>query len=201
MGYDRIADTYLSRFGISSVRQKWLSQLIESLPSSHGRVLDLGCGAGIPVARELVTRGHSVFGVDGSGQQIARARRNVPNATFIQADMCDIHLDDGAFDAIGAFYSINHIPAAEQGQLFVRIAQWLKPGGVFVASLGTGPEGDWAGEWMGTTMFFGHNSEEVSLMHIRHAGLDVRQSEIERQDNEDAAFLWILAVKKSNSTV
>jgi hypothetical protein len=44
-------------------------------------------------------------------------------------------------------------------------------------------------------MFFGHNSVETSLAHVRDAGLVVRQSQVERQDNEDAAFLWIVAVK------
>jgi len=83
-GYDRIADAYLDRFEHSSVRKKWLRRLIESLPSS-GRVLDLGCGAGVPVARELAALGHCVVGVDGSEEQIARARSKVPKATFIHA--------------------------------------------------------------------------------------------------------------------
>jgi hypothetical protein len=52
-GYDDIADAYLERFGVSTVRQKWLSRLRESLPAGGGSVLDLGCGAGIPVARDL----------------------------------------------------------------------------------------------------------------------------------------------------
>src|SRR5215470_13181668 len=65
-GYDDIADAYLDRFGVSVVRQKWLDRLIESLPSEGRRVLDLGCGAGIPVARDLAALGHFVVGVDGS---------------------------------------------------------------------------------------------------------------------------------------
>jgi ubiquinone/menaquinone biosynthesis C-methylase UbiE len=52
-GYDDIADAYLDRFGVSIVRRKWLGRLIESLHSQGSRVLDLGCGAGVPVAREL----------------------------------------------------------------------------------------------------------------------------------------------------
>lgn len=194
-GYDRIADAYLDRYGVSSVRRRWLGRLMESLPSGGGRVLDLGCGAGIPVARELAALGHSVVGVDGSAQQITRARRNVPAAEFVQADMCELRLDAASFDGIGAFYSITHVPAVEQGRLLAKIAKWLKPGGTFVASLGTGPEGDWIGEWMGATMLFGHNSEETSFGFLRDAGLTIRQSRIEQQDNEDAAFLWIEAVR------
>ena len=31
-GYDAVADTYLERFGVSTVRQRWLSRLIDGLP-------------------------------------------------------------------------------------------------------------------------------------------------------------------------
>jgi 2-polyprenyl-3-methyl-5-hydroxy-6-metoxy-1,4-benzoquinol methylase len=77
-GYDDVADVYLERFGASAVRQNWLDCLIDGLPASGGRVLDLGCGAGIPVARDLAALDHAVVGVDGSAQLIVRARRNVP---------------------------------------------------------------------------------------------------------------------------
>jgi ubiquinone/menaquinone biosynthesis C-methylase UbiE len=47
--YDQIADSYLERFGASTVHDHWLSELLVRLPAQGGaRVLDLGCGAGIP---------------------------------------------------------------------------------------------------------------------------------------------------------
>ena len=197
-GYDKIADAYLEQFGVSATRHEWLLRIIERLPGAGARVLDLGCGAGLPVARELVALGHSVIGVDGSAEQVARACQNVPSATFIQADMCEVQFDDASFDAIGAFYSINHVPAAEQGALFGKLARWLKPGGTLVASLGAGAAGDWTGEWLGARMFFGQISDVETLTHLRIAGLVVQLSEVQRQDNEDAEFLWIIAVKAPN---
>ena len=44
-------------------------------------------------------------------------------------------------------------------------------------------------------MFFGHNSEAETLKYLADAGLRVRDSSVEKQDNEDATFLWIEAVK------
>jgi SAM-dependent methyltransferase len=199
-GYDQIAGAYLARFGASAVRAKWLELLMAKMPT-HGRVLDLGCGAGIPVARELAGRGFSVVGVDVSPQQIIRARAHVPAATFVQADMSDVALDQTCFDGIGAFYAITHVPATEQGALFKRIAGWLRPGGVLVASLGTGAAGDWIGDWLGTTMFFSHNSEATSLALLRAAGLIVERAEVEQQDNEPTSFLWIVAVKPPSSAI
>ena len=194
-GYDKIADAYLERFAGSAVRQKWVDRLAAGVPAQGGRVLDLGCGAGVPVARQLAALGHVVVGVDGSAQQIVRARRNVPQATFIKSDMCSMNFDADSFDGVGAFYSITHVPPAKQGALIASIAQWLRPGGVFVASFGAGLAGEWTGDWLGTPMFFGHGGEEETLNSLAEAGLAVRDSAIEKQDNEDAAFLWVEAMK------
>ncbi|WP_198971945.1 class I SAM-dependent methyltransferase [Xylophilus sp. ASV27] len=194
-GYDQVADAYLDRFGVSAVRQKWLERLIGRLPVTGAKVLDLGCGAGVPVARELVALGHAVVGVDGSRQQIARARQNLPDAVFVEADMCSAVFEAGSFDAVGAFYSITHVPAAQQRRLIADIATWLKPGGILVASFGAGPAGEWTGDWLGTTMFFGHAGEAETLKSLADAGLRVLDSSVETQDNEDAAFLWIEAVR------
>lgn len=194
-GYDEIVDAYLERFGVSAVRQRWVDRLVARLPEGGRRVLDLGCGAGIPVARDLAALGHIVVGVDGSEQQIARARQNVPLATFINADMCEIDFEPGSFDGVGAFYSITHIPADQHARLISKIAGWLRPGGVFVASFGSGEAGEWKGEWLGTTMFFGHCGEAATFGYLTDAGLRIRHSSVEQQDNEETAFLWIEATK------
>jgi 2-polyprenyl-3-methyl-5-hydroxy-6-metoxy-1,4-benzoquinol methylase len=94
-GYDEVANVYLERFGVSTVREKWVGRLIEGLPAGGGRVLDLGCGAGIPVARDLAALGHAVVGVDGSVQLVVRARQNVPKAKFLVADMCEVEFGLG----------------------------------------------------------------------------------------------------------
>ena len=194
-GYDDIADAYLERFGVSVVRQKWLGRLIDSPPATGGRVLDLGCGAGIPVARALAASGRVVTGVDGSPKQIVRARQNVPQATFVEADMREVTFEAGVFDAVGAFYAITHVPPGKQGALIAGIAAWLKPGGTLVASFGAGAVGEWTGEWLGTTMFFGHAGGAETLASLAAAGLQVRRASVEKQDNEDAAFLWVESVK------
>src|SRR4051794_28238518 len=100
-GYDRIAEIYLRRFGDSAVRQFWLDQLIARLPAGV-RVLDLGCGAGLPVARDLRDRGFVVTGIDGSARQIELARDNVPGAAFIQADMTRAEFAAASFGAVTA---------------------------------------------------------------------------------------------------
>lgn len=191
-GYDLAAEAYLERYGRSTVRDHWLGKLIELLPE-NARVLDLGCGAGIPVARELAARGFQVVGVDGSARQIELARGNVHAAEFLQVDMNDAVFSSGSFDAVSAFYSITHVPRDEHAFLFQRIATWLRPGGVFVASLGADKPGDWRGNWLGVELFFSHFDAAVNEKLVRDAGLTIEHAQIVEQDNEDGRFLWIIA--------
>jgi cyclopropane fatty-acyl-phospholipid synthase-like methyltransferase len=192
-GYDRIADEYFEQFGQSSVRAAKLAALIAKLPE-RATVLDLGCGAGEPVAREFVTHGFRVTGVDVSLGQIERARGNVPEATFIHTDMTSVQFPAETFDAVSAFYSITHVPRNEHAALVQRIATWLRPSGLFVASFGSS-EGDWLGEWLGIPMFFSHHDPEETKRLIHDAGLRLEQVELVEQDNEKATFLWIAARK------
>jgi SAM-dependent methyltransferase len=191
-GYDLIAEAYLERYADSAVRDYWLRKLI-ALLTENAQILDLGCGAGIPVARELAARGFEVIGVDGSARQIELARNNVLGAAFLQADMTSVEFSPTSFDAISAFYSITHVPRDEHAALFRQISTWLKPGGVFVASLGADKPGDWKGDWLGVEMFFSHFCAETNEQLIRNAGLAIEEARVVEQDNEDGRFLWIVA--------
>ena len=192
VGYDAIAETYLERYGRSTVRDCWLGELITRLPQ-RARVLDLGCGAGLPVARELAARGFDVVGVDGSARQIEMARRNVAGSEFIQADITTVELSPAAFDAVAAFYSMTHISREEHPALLQRIATWLKPGGLFIASMGAGQLRDHCEEWLGVPMFFSHYGADENIELVHAAGLTVERTDVVAQDNEDASFLWIIA--------
>src|SRR5262245_33660127 len=97
-GYDQIAETYAAWVarGDAELRRRYLSILTADL-AAGARVLDLGCGGGVPVARELAQR-FAVSGVDISQRQIELARQNVPNATFIQADVGTLSFPSASFD-------------------------------------------------------------------------------------------------------
>jgi cyclopropane fatty-acyl-phospholipid synthase-like methyltransferase len=191
-GYDVVGETYLQRHGHSVVRDRWLREMTARLPVA-ARVLDLGCGAGVPVAHRLAERGFDVVGVDGSVEQIRLARRNVPSAEFIHADMTALVFPPQSFDAAAAFYSITHVPREEHASLFRRIAEWLKPDGLFIASLGSRECADWTGEWLGTEMFFSHYDASTYERLVREAGFNIELAELVDQDNDDARFLWVIA--------
>lgn len=109
-------------------------ELLKERLTDGALVLDIGCGAGVPVSRTLAER-FAVTGVDISSEMARQARENVPDATFIQADITSANLAPSSFDAVVAFYSIFHIPREEHHDLFGRIQEWLRPGGYIMCTL------------------------------------------------------------------
>jgi ubiquinone/menaquinone biosynthesis C-methylase UbiE len=106
-GYDRIAEEYQADRHIFDHTKK-LQEFASLLPKD-ARVIDVGCGAGVPVAKYLVKSGFTVVGVDFSERMLRLARKNVPQATFIRKDMTRLDFADNSFDGLTAFYSIIHV--------------------------------------------------------------------------------------------
>lgn len=118
------------------------------------QVLDIGCGAGVPVAQRLVKQ-FKVTGVDISAEQVKRAKDNVPQGTFMQMDIMAADFPSASFDAIVAFYSIFHLPREEHAALLRKIKDWLKPGGYLLATLSSDPESAYTEEdFFGVKMYW-----------------------------------------------
>lgn len=173
-GYDALSTRYDEAYGSATKYAPWLDSLIASLPPAAA-VVDLGCGSGVPVARDLVAAGHRVTGVDFSGVQVCRARQLVPAATFLQSDLTAVRFSPASLDAVLAFYSIIHVPLAEQPALLHRIAGWLRPGGVFAATMGheawTGMEPNWLAG--GIPMWWSHADADTNRRWLTGTGLTV----------------------------
>ena len=61
------------------VERAWLDRFCAMLPNG-GAVLDIGCGSGMPIGRELVARGFELIGVDAAPTMLSLFRRNLPHA-------------------------------------------------------------------------------------------------------------------------
>jgi SAM-dependent methyltransferase len=197
-GYDRIVERYLEWAGriARDPRGRFVAELDRRLPEG-ARVLDLGCGAGLPTARDL-SRRFEVVGVDISERQIAAARENVPDATFVHADATHLTFAEGTFDGVAALYAISHMPRDEHAALFERLHGWLRPGGLLVATLGADDSPDWTGEWLGVPMFFSSYDTDTNRELLRSAGFELLIDEVlETLEPEGAVeFLWVLARRR-----
>jgi SAM-dependent methyltransferase len=169
----------------------WLSELGERIPAG-GTVLDLGCGSGLPVARDLTAAGCRVTGVDISEVQIRRARGLVPAAAFLQADISSVDFDYESFDAVVSFFALIHLPLEDQPLLLRRIARWLRPGGLFVATTGfwawTGYEENWLDG--GAPMWWSHADVATYRSWINRAGLLIDRDEFVPEEDGGHALFW-----------
>ena len=196
-GYDVIADRFLEwRDRIEGDdRTRWRRELVERLPDG-ARVLELGCGAGVPDA-QLLAQPYRVTGVDISAEQLIRARENVPRASFIHADFTSLDLPPQSFEAVAAFYSFNNVPRDLLAGLFARIHFWLVPGGLFLTALGTSDTESWTGEWLGTTMYFSSFPPETNRLLLVEAGFELVLDElvtmVEPEPDGEGQWQWVLA--------
>ena len=176
-GYDAISLAYRGDDGTAAGTSAedvsryagWVAELAGLLPPG-ATVVDLGCGAGVPATRELAGHGLTVLGVDFSAVQLRRAQRLVPAARFVQADMAAVQLRPASADAVVAFYSLIHVPVADQQALFPRIRDWLRPGGYLLAIVGAM---QWTGTepYLGAEMFWDHAATATYLSWLRAARL------------------------------
>ena len=197
-GYDRAAERHAAWAQHIRVEERalYINVLLERLPEDAA-VLELGCGNGIPVARALAER-FAVTGVDLSARHVEMARRNVPNATFLQGDMTTLDFAAERFDAVTAFYSIIHVPREEQPGLLRNIARWLRPSGLFVAAMGyQSTEGDYEPDWLGVPMYFSHFDSPTNQRLVAEAGLELlaANEETADEDGTPVTFLWVVAQK------
>ena len=190
-GYDVLSARYDAAYGSAAKYASWLGELICSLPP-EAAVVDLGCGSGVPVLRDLVAAGHRGTGVDFSAVQAMRARQLVPAATVLESDLTTVRFSPASLDAVFAFYSIIHVPLPEQPALLHRIAGWLRPGGVFAATLGfqawTGTDADWLGG--GTPMWWSHADTATNRRWLLDTGL-VIETEKFLAEGDSGAVLFV----------
>ena len=201
-GYDRMAEPYLATKDPEDPLALAALEDLASVVPQGAAVLDLGCGAGVPVTLWLTNSGFAVTGVDVSARQLELARSNVPTATFIKADMTEVTFAPHTFDAVVAFHSIIHVPRTEHSALLESIHRWLKPSGVILATMTVteyeGRDENWEG-W-GAPMVWSHYDRDANVAMLREAGFDIRYAEPRTSKgtgDESETWLWVLARKSS----
>lgn len=195
-GYDSLVSRFAewSAAVVDPARDELFADFIGRLPSD-ARVLDVGCGSGTSWPGGLAER-FALTGIDISPGQIEAARRNVPTGTFLVSDVTTVELDDGTFDGATALYSIGHLPAHDHEGVFARLARWLRPDGLLLASLPAREDPGSTEAWIdGVKMFFASLGAARYEQVLRDQGWRVIRTRVcvANEPEGAAAFFWVLA--------
>ncbi|MGD8814792.1 MAG: class I SAM-dependent methyltransferase [Anaerolineales bacterium] len=195
-GYNTIAARYLETRSEDTEDFLLLDHLIKRLPQG-ARVLDAGCGAGVPITKFLC-RFFDVIGVDFAVEQIRLARRLVPEAHFLCQDITSLSFSNASLDAICSFYAIIHIPRREHHGLMVNFKRMLKPGGLALLCLGADDlESQIEDDYLGARMYWSHFDAEVNLNMLKDCGFDIICDKlIDDISSPGAKHLFVVAEKQ-----
>jgi ubiquinone/menaquinone biosynthesis C-methylase UbiE len=132
--YDLIADWY----GLERADQTGVPEalaLANALPSG-ARVLDIGCGNGLPITNSLLAANLRVVGVDSAARMLARFRLNLPTTQAVRALAQTLPFAPATFDAAVACGVMFHLPQSEEIKVIASVARVLKPNGSFLFTAG-----------------------------------------------------------------
>jgi SAM-dependent methyltransferase len=134
--YDTFAPFYDAVLGDRKEVAMLLEKLLRRRNPKARNLLEMGCGSGSMM--QFLSQRFVLTGVDSSAGMIAQARKKVPNATSLVADITDFDLGK-TFDAvICPFDTINHVTDfAAWKKVFRNAHRHLAKDGVFIFDVNT----------------------------------------------------------------
>lgn len=168
--YNEIAERYANRRDQTSTIP-YLEKLQERL-SGPSNILDLGCGAGLPIDLWLAQQGHRVTGVDISEKMLDLARRNVPEANFRIGDLTDLAPGEFSVDAVVCVFAMIHIDRSRHREFLSRVHSFLPENGSVLITTG---RDNWEGteEFLGADMVWSHFDRATNRSLIESVGFEI----------------------------
>jgi SAM-dependent methyltransferase len=177
-GWNDIADQFIaarSLIGRALVRN-WAR---DHLPHAS-RVIDIGCGSGVPITEALIDEGFEVFALDAAPNLIAAFRDRFPDVPCVCESAQESEFFGLSFDTAVSIGLMFLLSARDQKKLIDRVARALRPGGRF---LFTAPRErcEWQDVLTGRQSISLGEDEYVRL--LREAELDLVGTYIDEGDN------------------
>lgn len=155
--YQQGADAWDSVRAGNCIEQVWLQRFLARLPDA-GKILDLGCGGGDPIAGYFLTKGYSVTGVDTSPPLLAKCQTRFPAGEWHLKDMRTLALGK-TFDGLLAWDSFFHLTRSDQRKMFAIFHQHSHRGSALMFT--SGPDnGEAIGEFLGQPLYHASLSNE-----------------------------------------
>lgn len=192
-GYEQAADSYAAARDLFE-NAPHLERFTELLPTP-ARVLDVGCGSGVPVARYLVDHGYDVIGIDIAARQIELARSQMPQARLEVRNMLELKPGEFSVDGLVSFYAVFHTPRDGHSELLRRFASFVRPHGALLITMGVQRWEGTESDWHGVEMYWSHFDADTNRKLVEAAGFDIESADI--HEGGDEAHQVILATRRS----
>ncbi len=174
---------------------KHLDKLTSQLKKG-AKILDVGCGSGIPVDEYLLEKGFEVTGIDFSEEQIDLAKSKLPKGKFIVMDMEKMQFENNSFDAIISFYSLFHIPKINHPSLLNKLNRLLIPGGHIMITMGTKEYEGIEEEYEDIKLSWSQWGKGKNLEILRDSGFQIIYEDIHKSGGDE--HLIVFAKKAIN---
>jgi len=193
---DRVIDHYerhalawdADRHGGGWPDKPWHDRFIAALPSG-AHVLDLGCGSGFPVARQMVDCGLRVVGVDSSATLISLARQSLPHQQWLVADMRSLRVDR-RFEGVLAWDSFFHLEPDDQRMMFEVFVRHAAPPAVLMFNSGPA-HGEAIGEYRGDPLYHASLDAQEYRVLLDRAGFKLVDHVVEDWQNAGGRTVWL----------
>jgi 2-polyprenyl-3-methyl-5-hydroxy-6-metoxy-1,4-benzoquinol methylase len=195
-GYNQIAKSYHERrVSRKDANVEFLDSLKDKLPA-QGKVLDVGCGGGVPVSQYFAERGNDVTGFDVSEEMIAIAKQAVPQGKFFVQDMQTATFAAKEFILIVSFFAIIHVPREHHASLLKKMFGWLQDDGALLITLGGTNTTELIENWHDTTMYWSFFDRATNNKLLEETGFEILWSK-EETYSDNMTHYFVLAKKRT----
>lgn len=174
--YKRHADAFACQRSRALFEKSWLDKFIGAI-GKKGRILDIGCGNGQPIAGYFIQQGFQLMGIDGATAMLDRARERFPEQRWLEQDMRELALSE-TFDGLIAWDSFFHLTQQDQQKMLPIFAQHSHPGSALIFT--SGPSNGIAiGQFEGEPLFHASLAPEEYHALLSANGFEVIDMVIE----------------------
>ena len=170
--YERHAFAWDMERGRSLMERHWLNDFL-SVCGPDAAILDIGCRAGEPIARYLISAGGNVTGIDSSPTLIKLCEERFPKHSWRVADMRSLALGK-KFDGILAWDSFFHLTPDSQKSMFPIFHAHAKPGAALMFTSGPS-HGESIGMFKGEQLYHASLSASEYVALLTKEGFTVLQ--------------------------
>jgi ubiquinone/menaquinone biosynthesis C-methylase UbiE len=194
--YARHAQSFDRARAGASMERPYLDAVTQLAPTP-GKVLDVGCGSGEPIARYFVEHGYHVTGVDAVNEMLNIARTRFPEMTWRQQDMRSLDFAEH-FNIVIAWDSFFHLSPGDQRLMFEKFRKHTAPRGVLMFTSGL-IEGEAVGGDMFGDLLYHASLDTAEYAHrLDGVGYDIVSHSVE-DPHCGGRTVWVAQLREMDS--